>query len=138
MAGVQEENRRRIALLLLSLGVILVLVGTGLGLQSRQATRSVAAREAPQDGSKRPVVHLKRDQQARLIQQVLFMLLVLVGILSVSLYAFHLWSRRYRRMLLRKPSPPTPSEDVWAMHQLPENAVEEAHGPDQDDSDPGQ
>lgn len=119
MAGVQEENRRRIALLLLGLGLALITIGVGMGIVSYRSARpaettSSSAKPPP------PRIQLERDKQARLIQQVLFLLLVLVGILSVSLYAFHLWSRRFRRMLFRKPAPPTPSEDAWAMHQLPE------------------
>jgi hypothetical protein len=50
---------------------------------------------------------------------------VLVLIFMVSSLAFLRWSRRFRRMLLRKPHPPTVSDDVWAMHKLPEGAVEQ-------------
>ncbi len=45
----------------------------------------------------------------------------------VASFAIHRFSKGYRAMLLRKPAPPTASEDVWKMHRLPES---------QDDSPP--
>lgn len=124
MAGVREENRLRIALLLLGLGGFLVLIGVVMavqryhGLHELQETQLVTGKTAP-------AIHLERGAQAKLIRQVLFTLLVLVGILTISLYTFRLWSRRYKRLLLHKPAPPTPDGDVWAMHRLPEDALSE-------------
>jgi hypothetical protein len=124
MAGVREENRLHIALLLLGLGTILILVGVFLaiqryyGLHELQETRLVTGTPA----SKVPV---ERGAQAKLIRQVLFTLVVLVGIFTISMYAFRVWSRRFRRLLLHKPAPPTPDADVWAMHRLPEDALDE-------------
>jgi len=39
----------------------------------------------------------------------------------VASFAIHRFSKRYRAMLLRKPAPPTASDDVWKMHRLPES-----------------
>lgn len=124
MAGVQEENRRRIALLLIGLGAFLVVLGIVLGVHHRAVDANRAAVSTPSAEA----VRLGPTEQARLIQWVLFELVLLVGILAVSLYAFKLWSRRFRQMLLRKPAAPTPSEDVWAMHRLPEEAPAEEPG----------
>lgn len=54
----------------------------------------------------------------RTLRNVLYVLLVLVGVFVVSSYAFIRWSRRYKRWLLRQPGQPTPHEDVWSMHKL--------------------
>lgn len=127
MAGVQEENRRRFALLLIGLGIFLILLGLGLGTHHYHALASQREGLNPSDP---PAIQLSRSQQARMIQQVLFLTLVLAGILGISLYAFKVWSRRFRQMLFRRPAPPTPSEDVWTMHRLPDDSrPEEFSGP---------
>ncbi|HON65166.1 MAG TPA: hypothetical protein PLS23_01620, partial [Phycisphaerae bacterium] len=83
----------------------------------------------PQDSwsgtTSRPVSPVSPEVKARAIWQLLFWLLILTFIFLVSTTAFLRWSRHFRRSLLRKPHEPTPSEDVWAMHKLPEGAVEE-------------
>lgn len=129
MAGVREESRLRIALILLGLGTILVLVGVIMAqqhynrLRAAQEVRPLATRPVQAEATP------ERGAQAKLIRQVLFMLVVLVGILTISLYALRVWSRRYRRVLMHKPAPPTPSSDVWAMHKLPEGAIDEVPDP---------
>jgi uncharacterized membrane protein YidH (DUF202 family) len=126
MAGVQEENRLRIALMLMALGVLLIFGGILLGVQQY---RTVQASQVRPLKAEAPAVQLDRDKQVQLIRAVLFVLLVLTGILAVSLYAFRRWSRRFRQWLLRKPARPTPSEDVWVMHRLPEDWVAEVSKP---------
>lgn len=56
---------------------------------------------------------------AQLKAMLLWSGIILLTFLVAS-FAIHRFSRRYRAMLLRKPSPPTASEDVWKMHRLPE------------------
>ena len=56
---------------------------------------------------------------AQAIRDVLVGLLMIVGIFSIGSLAMIRWSRRFRKRLLRKAQPPTPAEDVWAMHRLP-------------------
>mgnify|MGYP001229591182 CR=1 FL=1 len=51
------------------------------------------------------------------------LVVVLIIIFIVSSLAFLRWSRSFRRWVFHKPRPPTPSEDVWAMHKLPEGAL---------------
>lgn len=76
------------------------------------------------------------DQQAlgRTLRNVLYILLVLVVLFAVSSYAFILWSRRYKRWLLRHPTQPTPHQDVWPMHKLPPELTEsDETEPEKDD-----
>ena len=56
----------------------------------------------------------------------LFLLVVLVGIFLVSSFAFLRWSKHFRRRVFRGPAGPTPAEDVWAMHRLPEEESEDS------------
>jgi hypothetical protein len=126
MAGVQEENRLRIALVLLGLGMLLIVGGIVLGIQQYQALQSSSHGPVSAQAT---AVHLDRGSQAKLIRNVLFLLVILTVVLVVSLYAFRQWSRRFRQFLLRKPPPPTPSEDAWAMHRLPEDSVAASEEP---------
>jgi uncharacterized membrane protein YidH (DUF202 family) len=123
MAGVQEEHRLRIALLLIGLGACLIVAGFVLGVQHYDLDRTASGYV---QSASLPQVTLDRNQQAKLIRQVLFILLILLTILLVSLSAFRVWSRRFRQLLLHKPAAPTVSSDVWAMHQLPEEPPDEA------------
>jgi len=120
MAGVAEENRRRIAAALCLLGVGLILTGAVLILQHRV---NIGAGQGPL-----PRVSDARDNVliAQAIQRVLFWVLVLVGVFGVSTFAFLRWSRRFRNWLLSRPHPPTPAEDLWAMHRLPDEPPADA------------
>lgn len=88
---------------------------------------------------------LRNDPRAIRWRKTLFWstLILFVGIVaSIAIVRF---SRRYAAYLKEGPSTPTASEDVWAMHRLPPNAVEDATGdaasedPDEppDDDDDG-
>ena len=124
MAGVGEEHRGRIATALMLVGAGLILTGVALVFQHRH---QVAA-------SQNPFGQASPDQNLLLayaMRQILFWLLILVGVFSISTFAFLRWSRRFRDRLLRRPRPPTRAEDVWAMHRLPdEPETAEPPGPE--------
>ena len=135
MAGVEEGNRSRIALVIGVIGAILVILGLALIIQQMEQT-SVVPLHAP--------IAEKKVVNARVIQSMLFLLLVLVGVFAVASLAFLRWSRRFRRWLLHKPRPATPDADVWLMHCLPEDVPDEpdtglgpADSDDDDDAKPG-
>jgi len=46
---------------------------------------------------------------------------VVVLIFFVAALVIIRFTLRYRAYLFREPNRPTPSEDVWQMHRLPEN-----------------
>lgn len=126
MAGVSETNRKKIAALLIGLGAGLILIGFLFFLSQPPA-------ETLPLPTTRNAVPL--PTRARAMKQLLFWLVVFLLIFGVSTLTFLRWSRRFRDWILRKPHAPTPSEDVWAMHKLPEGAIEEwtdadAEGPD--------
>jgi len=122
MAGVEEENRKHIALFLLVVGVGLILVGIFLMIRHYHQI----------DVHQTPLPQTSVDKKLRAIQQILFLLIVLVIIFSTASIAFLRWSRRFRRWIFYKPQPATPDEDVWAMHRLPPEFGEDSDKPRQD------
>lgn len=106
MAGVDEGRRLRIGGGLLLLGVLLVLLGVLL----------VVSYHPPANPASIPKV----ADTPRLLQSMLYVLVLLVLVFAVSVIAFLRWSRHFRQLILRRKAPPTPAEDVWAMHRLPE------------------
>jgi len=114
MAGVEEAHRQRIALVLLLIGTALLLAGVAMVLQHQNTLHTPQAKSVT---SQAPEAKLR---VAQILKESLFALLVLVIIFGTGTFAFLRWSRRFRQRLLRRPRPPTPSEDVWAMHRLPD------------------
>ncbi len=129
MAGVAEENRRRIGKALCLLGAGLILAGVALVLQHR-GTIASSQKPAPGGPANSNILF------AQAIRQVLFWLLVLMGIFGVSTFAFLRWSRRFRNWMLCQPHPPTSADDVWAMHRMPGEPPADA-GPRREPRDPG-
>lgn len=58
----------------------------------------------------------------RLAQYVVYIVLILLVFLTGTI-AIVRFSRRYNRYLLNTPATPTQSEDVWAMHRVPEELM---------------
>lgn len=110
-------------------GFGLVLAGTALILlhQADKSTRRPTETQQPID-----VKQAKAKAEARMVRSVLLWVLVLVVVFGVSTLALRRWSRHFRRWLLHQPHPPTPADDVWLMHRLPDEPPEMA-GPDQGD-----
>lgn len=116
MAGVAEVHRRRIAFVLVFLGVALILTGFAVIVTHQHEIEEASQPETqPAD----------RQAQARAMGELLVWLMILVVIFGAGLVAFFRWSRRYRAWLLRNPQPPSPSDDVWAMHRLPDDDAPE-------------
>ena len=124
MAGVEENSRQRVALILVLFGAGLIITGFVLSLNQQQEMDTVT----------KPVTTMSAEQRsswAHAIQQFLFLMLVILGVFCVGTLAFLRWSRRFRQWLLRKPSTATPDGDVWAMHRLPEDEAEDDQSPPQ-------
>jgi hypothetical protein len=60
-------------------------------------------------------------RKVEVLRRATFLLVILVLVFAVSLLAFRRWSRHYRARLLREPHGATESDDVWAMHRLPDS-----------------
>lgn len=63
-------------------------------------------------------------------RQTFFWAAVLVLIFFISVWVVIRFTLRYRAYLFREKTPPTPSDDVWKMHRLPED--EEPIEPDEE------
>lgn len=125
MAGIEENSRQRVALVLVLFGAGLIILGFVLSLNQQQEMETVT----------KPVTTMSAEQRsswAHAIRQFLFLMLVILGVFSVGTLAFLRWSRRFRRWLLRKPPAATPDGDVWAMHRLPETEEESDEPPSQE------
>ena len=121
MAGVAEENRRRIASVLCLLGAGLMLAGVALVIRHREVVS--AGRTVLSPAATDPDMML-----VYVIKQVLFWVFVLVGVFGLSTFAFLRWSRRYRKWLFHRPHAPTPADDLWSMHHLPDEPPAGAGG----------
>lgn len=111
--GAEDAYRRRLALAFILVGVGLIAVGWGLVTDHQQRMEEAAVSRTASDP----------DRSTRLvaaIQHLTFALIMIVVIFAVGILALRRWSRRFRESLLRRPSSPTSSEDVWSMHRLPE------------------
>ena len=77
-----------------------------------------------------PTPSPERVRDARQMRAVLFYVMVLAGVFLVGSFAFLRWSKRFRRVILQKPHDPSPDDDVWAMHRLPDDDDDESPEPD--------
>lgn len=80
-------------------------------LQSRSSSTTPPA--ATQPAAK------KIDPRVLYWSRALFLSLILFVIFTFAALAIIVFSRRYRATLARGQRPPTPSDDVWAMHKPP-------------------
>jgi hypothetical protein len=129
MAGVAEENRRRLAGFLCVVGLVLILVGIGLTLKFQSDVAGLPT----------PVKKLPDNKaMAKVLQAVLFWVLVLIVVFTVCTVAFLRWSRRFRKYLLARPHPPTPADDVWARHRLPGEPSRRPAAPEGRSEGPGE
>jgi len=125
MGGVAEESRRRIAGLLCLVGVGLILTGLVLAFRHRGSLVNP-------DDPLRAVAADTNMEFAQDMKEAMFWLLVLMGVFGLSSLAFLRWSRRFRGWVLHRPHPPTPADDVWVMHRLPEESPPQSGPPDPD------
>lgn len=64
-------------------------------------------------------------------RQVFFWSVVLLLIFFIAAAVIIRFSLRYRAYLFREKPPPTPNEDVWRMHRVPEQDVQEGEPRDE-------
>lgn len=123
MAGVDEQFRRKIAYLLAGIGLFFLLTGIALVIDNHFELQSRAAKIQPRatQPATTAQVQAKARAEASAMQRFLFWLLILLGIFVIGSLAFWRWSRSFRRWMLHEPANPTPAEDVWTMHRLPDH-----------------
>lgn len=122
-----EGDRWRLGVLLLFVGMTLILVGEAVYISYEQK-RMPAPTTQLTDAQKAEV-----RARLQLPMRVLFWASGLGLAFVVCVYVFLSWSRGYRARLTRPPSRPTPVEDVWSMHKVPDSAPDE---PDDEGDEP--
>lgn len=107
-----DNLRPRIAVLLVAALVILGLASVTVHM-FRQQTSGPASTRPLSDEEK---AALRARASPPVWTTLLSVGVAFAGLLAV--YVFLRWSRVYRSRLLRRPTPPTPVDDVWSMHRL--------------------
>ena len=115
-----NSYRRPLAVGLLLAGV--VLLGIAFLLWVRTGEPSAGP---PAERSTNPASTIV---EARQLLGLLLLLLVLFLVFTVATLALVRWSRRFRAAITHRPHPPTPSDDVWRMHRLPQEPSDSAKG----------
>ncbi|HKQ50163.1 MAG TPA: hypothetical protein VJZ71_18960 [Phycisphaerae bacterium] len=77
------------------------------------------------EAASQPASALSGDERLLHWRQVFFWAAVLLLIFFIAAWVIIRFSLRYRAYLFREKPPPTPSEDVWRMHRVPEHDVQE-------------
>ena len=78
---------------------------------------------------------LSRKMKARRLYEVLTYTLVIFIAFLTGTFAIVRFSRRYHRFLASRPSTPTQSADVWAMHRVPDELMPSRDPPRRDGDD---
>lgn len=119
-----DGKSRRVGLILLVTGLVLLAISVVIVLdRSGQSPESapLAVRESAPG-----IARASWLTQAVLLISLVFLIFV------VGTFAMVRFSRRFRAALLGRRATPTPSEDVWQMHRLPENHEQQQSGRPQD------
>jgi len=128
-----EHYRFRAGLAFLAVGIALLLfawVSWVFRTSAREAEPSegVELRSSILISAQPPVVpdDAKRSAFVRAAPMVLLVTFLVVLAFLVGSVVLVRGARRHLESASRKPRPPTPSSDVWAMHRLPDDADEDA------------
>lgn len=129
-SGSSDHQRLRAGYAVLSLGLFILLFAWSMAvIRGPQGQGEIAVRheklEPPEPQHILPV-----GLGAGMILSGVCLIVVLV----ICIVAFVRISRTYREQLLRAPTPPTPTTDVWAMHRVPD-LPEASNVPDDDGED---
>jgi hypothetical protein len=109
-----DYRRTRLGLIILLVGVLLMIATLGLGLMRDSGGEMVADTDEP------AVVVASSAERAEVAVVVLVYGTVLLFVFVVATVALVVVSRNYRRHLARRKPSPTPVDDVWSRHRVPE------------------
>jgi hypothetical protein len=142
--GDDSDPRRRLAGFWLLVGAFCLLASAIIYFQrsasmERDVSRRVPSAEqmsgtAASQASGKPAaspILAKHERVRDFLHSWLLAACLLLLVFMVGAYALRRWSRAYRAMLLRRPARPTPTPDIWKMHELPPEI--EPSGADEED-----
>lgn len=126
-----HEQRRRIAYVLLLVGLLCVGVAVATLVQARAEQRRLSVRPVP---ATRPVAapKISRLEQLRTLQVYVLAAGGLIGVFLIATLAMSRFRRAFLDRLLAKRAAPTQVDDVWSMHKAPELVDDE----DDEDDEP--
>jgi hypothetical protein len=114
--------------MLLGIVCIVISIGIVLNQQSDMERYRVRAASSNQDTAGLAAQWSKMARYWLLAAGGIF------GIFIVATLAMIRFRRRLLAYLTARPAPPTPSDDVWKMHHVPEELLDEE--PEEDDNSP--
>ena len=107
-------------------GALWVVCVSGGWVDPPPADDRLQTASSPQDSPE----NAERIKAIRALPMFLTVSVILVLVVLVGSYAFSRGLRRHGSLARRQPARPTPTDDVWSMHQVPE---EESTSPDEDE-----
>lgn len=116
-----DFQRVRAGLIVLLVGIVILLGALGMAvIRGPQSGADQVALDSSVEPPQRDAGDAQRVGAAAIILGG-----VLVVVLLVAGYALLRITRQYATASLGKKAEPTPTDDVWAMHQLPEESVDD-------------
>lgn len=106
-------------------GLVCVLISATSLVRSRSERRQFSSARTGAQHWPTTQIHIDRATQARQWRQWLLTAGALTIVFLVASLALARFRRRLMAKLFQKPHPPTPVEDVWQMHKLPEGFDED-------------
>ena len=116
-----DPERIRAGLVVLLVGIVLLLAALGM---------AVVRGPAPPGDVVTAEGQIESADEAKILPARLVAALIVLGIallvtLLVASYILIRHTRRHAKGVRMRPARPTPADDVWAMHKLPEQPAEE-------------
>jgi putative copper export protein len=122
-----SQRRTRTALLVLLAGTAILLATVGLAMLRVESPDASVT-----DGAPAPLGDADTRASARAATVVLVYGSILLVVFIVAAIALVTASRNFRRGLAKKRQPPTPADDVWSKHKLPEEEADTDESPTSD------
>ncbi len=120
-----DGSRPRISILIFLVGAMLLLLALATYVSFEQGQTTRPARELTD--AQKAELRARVSAPARIMLWTIGLTFGFIG----AAYVFLCWSRAYRAKLTRPPLRPTPVEDLWSMHRLPEPTTKDSDaGPD--------
>lgn len=117
-----DQHRTRIALTFLIIGLLFVLFAWANWIYRTSTAHEESAAVRVEAGERLP----PSTKVVRSLPLFLLVGLLLVLVFLVGSYVIVRSGRRYRAMMGRQRAAPSSMEDVWAMHQAPQDSEDDA------------
>ncbi len=127
-----SQRQKQIALALMLLGVLCLIISLG----SLWWQRTDIEQYRIQPGGPHSTQTQLLSARTKLARSWLLAVGGLFILFLVASLAMARFGRRFMAYITAKPAPPTPSDDVWRMHKVPEELPDEGEDSEPDDEEP--